>query len=708
MIIIIKTSFNMKSIFFIFLCTCLLTSQGVLAQTTVDFSFKIWKNSIYLGTFSGTTNNANQIITTNAISQQICPGDQLVIQQFCYKNGSQHNFNGAVVGDRGQISISKYDNYGSPVEIVADICPSSGGAGCTTTSNHIPYWAWGANNPITITIPTTTYTSPYLAFSSNIVGSHIHVHNCGIRTIFIPINLAPSTSVDDLTICPGDGVTVPTVSGFTYSNWSPNNPNITAPTTTTPYSVDITHTTGCTYTDQFTIDVNNPDVELSLPRSLCYNQSFRFTENDMYNLEMGSTLPLSLTINGVVLFDNTVNIPNNLPYIIDGSTLGSGTFPIVYTYNVNGEICSKTYTLTIHPEIILNMQSNYAFCNGNFQPIFATSNGIVGQAGITYIWTQSGVPFSVGTGPYFTPSSYGTYQVRAYDAFGCAVTRSFTVYDPGVGIQHPTDITFCSLTQRDPHYIGWSSDPFGAIDYGFSWTYTNLNGDTYPIPNTGAQYQVPYWGTGTYTAVVTANGCTETISIVVTDLLQIHNNHPAADFSFTPLFGNQVSCQPSSVMLGVNNIWTVVDENGVTISTIPYNNGIRFPYYTGVEYTVTLRREYPRGCQVYINQFTWLDGFGRSNRSENVSNNTTTLDAVNTTISTFPNPTTGLVNIQLTDLETATTQIQVFNALGQIVLQKEVQEQTNIEIDLSNETSGLYILQIVNGDTQLSEKIIKE
>ena len=710
MIIIIKISFNMKTNFFMTLiCTCFVAISSIFAQSgnDINFSFQIWRNSVNLGTYSGSTNNSNQLVTTSAMPYQICPGDELTIKQFCYKNGNQHTFTGTN-GGKATISIASNDVHGAGITQIADVCQSGS---CSTSPVHFPSWLWGNNNSITITVPVANYSTPFLAISSSIIGGHIHAYNCGIRTAFIPLNLAPSTSIADQTICPDDVVSIPTVSGFTYTNWSPNNPNITAPTTTTPYTVDITHATGCTQTESFTISVSNPEVHLSLVSSLCYNESTVITEEDIINLHQGTygtTTPLSLTVNGVfTIFDPLANI-YDYPHVIDATTYGTGIVTLEYTYIENGITCTKSYEIVIHPEIVLNMQSNYAFCSGNFQPIFATSGGIIGQSGITYIWTQSGVPFSVGTGPYFTPSSYGTYQVRAYDDFGCAVTHSFTVSDPGVGIQHPANITFCSMTQRSPSYIGWSSDPFGAIDYGFSWTYTNLNGDTYPMPNTGAQYQVSYWGPGTYTTVVTANGCTETISIVVTDLLQIHNNHPAADFSFTPLFGNQVSCQPSSVMLGVNNIWTVVDQNGVIISTIPYLDGIRFPYYTGVEYTVTLRREYPRGCQVYINQFTWLDDFGRNNRHENVSNNTTKLDAVNTTVSTFPNPTTGLVNIQLKDAETAETQIQVFNALGQVVLEKQVLNDHNIEVDLSKEISGIYILHIVNGTTQVTEKVIKQ
>lgn len=700
----------MKSIFFIFLC--FISIGSLSAQTNINFSFKIWKNSIttanYLGTFNGTTNNANQIVTTNAIAQQICPGDELIIKQFCYKNGSQHNFNGASTSSRGQISVSGSNTHGAGVTLIADICPSGGGSGCSTSPVHFPYWNWGYNHSITITVPETNYATSYLAFSSSIIGSHIHAHNCGIRTAFIPLNIAPSTSVADQTICPGDAVTIPSVSGFTYTNWSPSNPNITAPTTTTNYTVDITHATGCTKTDNFTISVSNPNIDLSLIRSLCYDESTVFTEDDLSNLHNGTTTPLSLTANGVTIFDFLNGNVYDVPHVIDAPTYGTGIITFDYTYSENGITCTKSYEMIIHPQIVLNLQSAYGFCSGNFQPIFATNNGIVGQPGITYIWTQSGVPFSVGTGPYFTPSSFGTYFVTASDESGCQVRRSFTVYDRGVGIKHPANITFCSINQAEPSYIGWSSDPFGPTQYSFSWTYTDVSGTTVSITNTGPQYQVPYQGSGTYTTVVNANGCTETISIVVTDLFQVYNNSSAAAFSFIPLGGNQVSCQPTTSMPGTIPLWIVVNQSTNTqVPATTSGGGIKFNYVNGVQYLVTFRRLDVRNCKEYKNQFTWIDNFGKV-RGKKVTDNNTKLEVSNASVSTFPNPTTGLVNIQLKDLETATTQIQVFNALGQVVLNQEVQDQTNIEIDLSKETSGVYILQIVNGDTQLSEKIIKE
>lgn len=688
------------------------------AQTTVNFSFQIWKNAVNLGTFTATASTDNSVapryVTTAPMLGQLCPGDQLVIKQNCYKNQNNNGFQQLNFNNNSwaTIALTSSNLATASTTPIGSVCPSSPSP-CLTGTPDFGSWLW--NSTVTVTIPNNPTNDNYLAIGNNIFGTGI----CGL-VAFIPINLAPSTSIADQTICPGDVVSIPTVSGFTYSNWSsngsPNNPNINTPTTTTDYTVDITHTTGCTYTDAFTIRVNHPDVGLSLPHSLCYDRSIQFTENDFYHLtSSGNTSPISLTANGVTLFDVFANDPFlNLPYLIDGSTLGSGPIDFVYTYEKNGVTCSITHTLVIQAEIVLNLQSTYPFCSGNFQPIFATSNGIVGQPGITYNWTQSGVPFSVGAGPYFTPSSYGTYFVTASDEFGCSVRRSFTVYDPGVGIKHPANITFCSVNEPEPNYVGWSSDPFGPIQYSFSWSYTDLNGTTVAIANTGVQYQVPYQGPGTYTAVVNANGCTETINIVVTDLFQVFNNHSNAYFTFTPLGGNEVSCQPTTSMPGTIPLWTVVNQSTntqVPATTIP-GGGIKFTYVTGVQYTVKFRRLNVRRCQEHNNEFTWVDNSGKNsgrNRRNNMStDNNTKLDVVNTSVNTFPNPTTGLVNIQLTDVETATTQIQVFNALGQVILSKEVQEQNNIELDLSKETSGLYLIQIVNGNAKFSEKIIKE
>lgn len=723
----------MKTNFFILLiCSWFLCMGNLSAQTDFVLKFRIWKNgTTYLGEYvfnAGPSSNYG-ISLPSSITTQLCPGDELKLQNLCSHNGAQHSFNGngmgpvgsnpfgrCTVGLTNRVGCSIVGPPANPnmIQHLADVTNGPFHSSTLPTYQNWSSWNWGTYKTVTIPNYVSTTGNTFLTISAQMFANKVNNCSCGARYYFIGLNLASiASNIPDQSICPGDLVNLGLNPSYTYSNWTPNNPNGTSPTSTTNYTVDVTNANGCSINDAFTVTVNNPDVELMSIRSLCYNQSIQITEDDFFNLYGSSTSPKEIYVNGVLIADDATIGTNNLPHIIDGPTYGSGTVNIEYVYYANGGTCSKTYQLTIHPQIILNTQSTYAVCNSNFQPICATTSGIA-QAGITYIWRQSGVPFAVGSGVCFTPSSYGTYFVTGYDRFGCQERRSFTVYDPGVGIRHPANITFCSMTQRSPSYIGWASDPFGPIRYSFSWTYTSsITSTTVSISNTGPQYQVPYLGPGTYTAVVNANGCTETITITVTDLLQIYNNHYNASFSVAPLFGNQVSCQPTVNMTGVNDLWIVTDQWGNSVPTISYLNGIRFAYTTGVDYTITLKRHAPRQCQIFINQFTWTDnarrvGSSRPNETTETPDNDRLVTSTTTSIETFPNPTSGLFTVRLTDAKTNTTSIQILNALGQVVLAKEITEENNIELDLSREISGIYMIQVINGEDKFIEKIIKE
>jgi hypothetical protein len=75
-------------------------------------------------------------------------------------------------------------------------------------------------------------------------------------------------------------------------------------------------------------------------------------------------------------------------------------------------------------------------------------------------------------------------------------------------------------------------------------------------------------------------------------------------------------------------------------------------------------------------------------------------------ITAFPNPTNGIINIQIPQLFGQTKTLEVFDFVGQLQLSKT----DNItEIDISNLTSGLYFLVLTNTDNERQTiKIIKE
>lgn len=707
----------MKTIFFMLLCTFFMFTNSSYA-TDINFNVQIWKNTVspgsYLGSFSGSTNNGSPYaIATNNLGT-ICPGDKLIIKNYTAKYAAAHSFSGTGSFENATIGLSGTTGYNVPHHPFADVCDGGCNAGPV---EHFPDWNWGTT--ITVTVPAHGSLTSFLVISTSIPGNRTFPYGCGPRWLHIPMSLAPTTAIDNQVICPDDIVNLSLDPSFTYSNWSPSNPDGTSINTTTTYTVDINGTSGCSFSDQFTITVSSPSVDpFSEDESLCFDDNgFTLTENWFWNLSGFNTYPMKLVIDGVVVADESTS-PDimNFPYNINGATHGAGVVTVEYTYHNfdDGIICTKTYEITIHPELQMDIEDSYAVCDNNFVPICALPWGL-GQPGVSYQWTKVGDLFVHSMSTCYTPTAYGEYCLTISDAFGCKKKKCFTVYDPGVGIEGPRNITFCSLNQRPVRTLGWFTDPFNGSPATYIWTYTDENGTTVSIPSTAPHYQIPNMGIGTYTVVVTAGGCTETFTFTVADLLQIYTNHSNAAFSFNPLGSNNVACIPTLPMGGMAEEWTVVDEYGATIPTIPYGTGIRFSYTTAVEYTVTFKRTSgAQWCQIFTNEFTWIDNSTRGNGGNGGNGGNNRLDVSSTgtvasaTVQAFPNPTSGLVNLKLINFTAAKTSVQVINTLGAIVLQQDVQDVSNIELDLSKQSSGIYMIRVINGDNELTQKVVKE
>jgi len=76
-------------------------------------------------------------------------------------------------------------------------------------------------------------------------------------------------------------------------------------------------------------------------------------------------------------------------------------------------------------------------------------------------------------------------------------------------------------------------------------------------------------------------------------------------------------------------------------------------------------------------------------------------------MSVFPNPTKGNITIQTSALFNG--EINIVNALGQIIISKKVDSKNAIEIDLSEQANGIYILKLrTNNGAEKTMKLIKE
>ncbi|WP_264789044.1 T9SS type A sorting domain-containing protein [Aureispira anguillae] len=707
-------------IFLALLCLWLLSTGSAVGQTDFTLKFKVWKNTAnaanYLGEYhfnAGHPHNFGNSVPPS-ITSQLCPGDRLVLENRCIYKGNPHSFHGGSTTAGGNnrygectiglTSSNHCSSTNNPNYILhlADISSISTYNSSLPTYQSWSNWNYGTQK--TITLPrynsTATNGNIYLAISAGFFANKVNNCGCGARYYFIGLNLKRGVDpIGDQSICSGDAVNLGLNPNYSYTNWSPNNPNGTPLNTTTDYTVNVTNTaTGCSITDEFEIKVHSPTQELITTTVLCYTESLLLTSQNLPDLTS------KIIVDGEVIYDVLAGI-NLLPLTISGSIQGAGVINIEYVYWVDDRysaICTKTYQLLIDEQIITDLQSSYPICGGYFQPICINSSGSP-QPNVMYQWSSGGNLLS--TNSCFTPTAYGNYSLYAYTPAGCFITRSFNVYDPGVGIEAPEDITYCSLTETPPSVIGWDQNPFSLTTfYGISWSYQDLNGTVTTIPTSGGHYQIPYMGDGTYTAsVVTGNGCSEVFTITVMDALQTFNSHPAAQFNTITLGGNQFACSPLASVPG-SDIWEVLDAAGNLVPHIPYpsNNpyGIKYTSLTGAPYTVILKRYLFDECIIYTCSNKGMERIQERNQSIDITKELT--------VSTFPNPTNGLVNIQLSNASKPNTSIQVMNSLGQVILETEVQEQHNIELDLSKENSGVYMIQLTNGEDKLIEKIIKQ
>ncbi len=74
-------------------------------------------------------------------------------------------------------------------------------------------------------------------------------------------------------------------------------------------------------------------------------------------------------------------------------------------------------------------------------------------------------------------------------------------------------------------------------------------------------------------------------------------------------------------------------------------------------------------------------------------------------INIFPNPANSRIYISCA--ETQYTSMQIYNLVGECVLQKILRSETN-EIDISSLSKGVYIIQISGPDKAIQQKLIKE
>jgi len=420
----------------------------------------------------------------------------------------------------------------------ATICSgSSHSIGAAATAGHTYGWTSSPSgftstsaNPSVSPTATTTYT----------LVETITATTCSAtNTVVITVNPLPTATISGTaSICNGkstnlsvaltgganysinytDGTTTSTISGITAS------PELisVSPTTATTYTVtSVTDGNGCsnTGTGSAVITVNPlPGNNAGSATSICSGSSTTIGAAST----AGHTYSWTSSPAG---FTSTVSNPSVSPTT-------TTTYTLAETITATGCSATNSVVITVNPVPGNNAGANSSICTGSSITLGAASTG-----GHTYSWTSNPAGFtSTSSNPSVSPTATTTYTLKeTITATTCSSTNSLTItVNPLPNANVGSSSTICS----------GSSATIGNTAVGgdtYSWT-SSPSG----FASTVSKPSVSPTTTTTYTLTekITATGCTNSNSVVITV-----NPLPAANAG-----SNQSICGSGSVTIGASSV----------------------------------------------------------------------------------------------------------------------------------------------------------
>jgi hypothetical protein len=380
-----------------------------------------------------------------------------------------------------------------------------------------------------------------------------------------------------------------------------------------------------------------------------------------------------------------------------GLGTGNGTITITYascitpTITVNsGIICSgSSFTISASGASTYTYSGGSAIVTPTSNTSYTITGGVPGCPSATNIAVSSitvnAVPTvtvnsgSVCSGQSFTlfptgaatysysggsavvsPTANTTYSVTGTNTLGCSVVAISSVTVNASPTISVTSGSICSGSS-------FTMVPTGAI------TYTYSSGSAVVTPTSNTSYSV----TGSNTlGCVSINTAVSSITV---------NPSPVILASAS----NSIICVGESAILTASTSATSYTWNtGATTATISVSPTVTSTY--------TVSSIGTNGC------------VGNGNITVTVNACTGINEAVANLISVYPNPSNGVLNVSLTASLARNSVIEIYDALGKLVVKQILANELN-SINISNLENGIYIFKVINTNNILKTgKLVKQ
>jgi hypothetical protein len=513
-------------------------------------------------------------------------------------------------------------------------------------------------------------------------------------------------------ICIGENLVLDAGTGYSVYNWSNNtNGQTTTVNSAGTYNVIVTTAEGCSGTSAAVQVVVNdlPVVDLGNDTTICTASVLNIDAGNPGASYAWSTLEVT----------QSINVTATGVYIVD-VTDANGC--------VGSDAISVTVADLLDPVIVSN--GPLSFCDGDSITLDA------GAGYDTYLWSD-------GSGNQtLTVSTSGIYEVQVWDEFGCEGGDDAAVSVlqlPNVSISPSGTVSICegdtTILSTGSNFASYEWNPNGETTQSlevwtagfYSVTVEDVNngcfatsGEVEVIVNTVTPPSIVPSGPtefcqgesvslsvvpGPFNSILWTSGST-TPSIVVTE---------TGDYGVTVIDANgclDSTLEANSIYVEVWDPQPLANQIGDTVSVTNgpfttyqwYYGGVIIPGATSAEHA-------PSVSGLYYCEVTDENGcIAQSNFVEFTFTGIADVEDLYE-VSLYPNPTNGIVSIDITFNKSVDAEFELTDATGRVVSTSHTYFNTSALIhnfDLSDLGNGLYFVRVSTEDGVLVRQVIKQ